>query len=429
MTYTRLIVEADGGSRGNPGTAGYGALVRDAATGAVLAERAAYLGETVTNNVAEYSGLIAGLEAAQEVDPAAALEVRMDSKLVVNQMAGVWKIKHPDLQPLAAQARTLLRGRSVQFTWVPRAQNQAADALANQAMDTKGVVHQDTPSPGGSTPTPTVTPGSTVAPTIAPTSASPTVAAQTARLADTEVPAASVGLAAAVHQAQQTASGTQRQIGVSTPATTVILVRHGMSVSTGRDVFAGGTAPGPSLSESGVAQAQAAALELTRMLEVPWYGLESPSALIVSPTARTQETAAPFAAALDLKPQLEASFAEEDFGQWDGLDKAEVEATWPGGVVSWYQDPHFSPGGGESRHQLGQRIKVALSRVVGQYAGQTVVVVTHAMVTRAAIGVALGAPPEAWFTFRVAPASLNLLRFWDLGHTEVVCTNRTVAPC
>ncbi|WP_240918028.1 reverse transcriptase-like protein [Phycicoccus sp. HDW14] len=100
----RLTVEADGGSRGNPGVAGYGALVRDTATGVVLAERAEPLGK-VSNNVAEYRGLIAGLEAVVRIDPAAEVLVRMDSKLVVEQMSGTWKIKHEDMRRLALQAR------------------------------------------------------------------------------------------------------------------------------------------------------------------------------------------------------------------------------------------------------------------------------------------------------------------------------------
>src|SRR5690349_14339616 len=123
-----VIVEADGGSRGNPGPAGYGAVVRDATTGDVLTERLGTLGVT-TNNVAEYSGLIAGLTAAAELG-ADDVEVRMDSKLVVEQMAGRWKIKHPGLRPLAAQAATLVRGfTSVRYTWVPRERNKRADAL------------------------------------------------------------------------------------------------------------------------------------------------------------------------------------------------------------------------------------------------------------------------------------------------------------
>ena len=131
----RLLVEADGGSRGNPGAAGYGAVVRDATTGEVLAEVSESIGRA-TNNVAEYSGLIAGLRVAGRIAPGAAAEVRMDSKLVVEQMSGRWKIKHPGLRGLAAEARHAARalGR-VTYTWVPRERNTHADRLANQAMD------------------------------------------------------------------------------------------------------------------------------------------------------------------------------------------------------------------------------------------------------------------------------------------------------
>ena len=131
----RLIIEADGGSRGNPGPAGYGALVRDASTGEVLATESEYLG-VVTNNVAEYSGLIAGLRLAARLDPHASVLVRMDSRLVVEQMSGRWKIKHPDMKPLALRAGEAARGfAEVSYEWVPRERNKDADRLANEAMD------------------------------------------------------------------------------------------------------------------------------------------------------------------------------------------------------------------------------------------------------------------------------------------------------
>ena len=130
----KLVVEADGGSRGNPGPAGYGAVVLDPETDEVLAERAEGLGVT-SNNVAEYQGLIAGLRAAKELG-ATEVDVRMDSKLVVEQMSGRWKVKHPAMQPLALEAGRLIRdiGR-VRFEWIPRLRNSRADALANRAMD------------------------------------------------------------------------------------------------------------------------------------------------------------------------------------------------------------------------------------------------------------------------------------------------------
>lgn len=134
MTGRRLVVEADGGSRGNPGPAGFGAVVRDAETGEVLDEVAAAIG-TATNNVAEYSGLVAGLRAAAAIDPAATVEVRMDSKLVVEQMSGRWKVKHEEMRRLAREAAQVLPADQVTYTWVPRERNTAADRLANAAMD------------------------------------------------------------------------------------------------------------------------------------------------------------------------------------------------------------------------------------------------------------------------------------------------------
>jgi ribonuclease HI len=130
----RFIVEADGGSRSNPGEAAFGAVVFDADTREVVAERGERIG-IASNNVAEYSGLIAGLEAVRELDPEAQVDVRMDSKLVVEQMSGRWKIKHPDMRTLALRARDILPPQNVTYTWIPRAENGAADALVNDALD------------------------------------------------------------------------------------------------------------------------------------------------------------------------------------------------------------------------------------------------------------------------------------------------------
>lgn len=129
-----FIVEADGGSRGNPGPAGSGAAVMDAATGEVLAEIGVYLG-VATNNVAEYRGMLEGIRRALALDPTAGIHVRMDSRLVVEQMSGRWKIKHPDMRELATQARELIGHRRVTFEWIPREQNSRADAIANRVMD------------------------------------------------------------------------------------------------------------------------------------------------------------------------------------------------------------------------------------------------------------------------------------------------------
>ena len=97
-----FTLTADGGSRGNPGPAGYGAVVSE--DGKIVAELYDYIG-VATNNVAEYQGLIAGLIHIHSLDPEATVEVQMDSKLVVEQMSGRWQIKHSNMRELAAQAR------------------------------------------------------------------------------------------------------------------------------------------------------------------------------------------------------------------------------------------------------------------------------------------------------------------------------------
>jgi ribonuclease H / adenosylcobalamin/alpha-ribazole phosphatase len=133
----RFIIEADGGSRGNPGPAAYGTVIRNADTGEVLVEAAGYLGET-TNNVAEYTGLLTGLQLIAELDASAKVEARLDSRLVVEQMSGRWRIKHPVMRELAIAARDAFVPEQVTYVWVPRAENTAADALVNECLDEIG---------------------------------------------------------------------------------------------------------------------------------------------------------------------------------------------------------------------------------------------------------------------------------------------------
>jgi ribonuclease HI len=134
MTNPQVIVMADGGSRGNPGQAGSGAIVLDATTREILAFDNARLG-IATNNVAEYTGLVLGLRLASGLS-ATHVAVQMDSKLVVEQMSRRWRIKHPDLIPLFADAQGIAQSfAEVTYTWIPRAENKQADHLANQAMD------------------------------------------------------------------------------------------------------------------------------------------------------------------------------------------------------------------------------------------------------------------------------------------------------
>lgn len=129
----RLIIEADGGSRGNPGPAAIGYVIYDT-NAEILAEHGQTIGNT-TNNVAEYSSLIAALREAKRIDPDADIMVRMDSQLVVKQMKGEFKIKNDTLKKLAKEASSIFDEDQVTYHWIPREDNWYADSLVNQALD------------------------------------------------------------------------------------------------------------------------------------------------------------------------------------------------------------------------------------------------------------------------------------------------------
>ncbi|HET9641344.1 MAG TPA: reverse transcriptase-like protein [Candidatus Paceibacterota bacterium] len=134
----RYTINADGGARGNPGPAGAGAVVKDE-RGRIVASISEFLGHA-TNNVAEYTALVSAFDALlaelQDAAKHADVAVFMDSKLVIEQMKGAWKVRHPNMKPLQARAAESARAfKSVSFMHIPRERNAEADALANEAMD------------------------------------------------------------------------------------------------------------------------------------------------------------------------------------------------------------------------------------------------------------------------------------------------------
>ncbi|WP_028046567.1 bifunctional RNase H/acid phosphatase [Cellulomonas sp. URHE0023] len=363
----RLVVEADGGSRGNPGPAGYGALVRDAETGNVLAERADYLG-IVSNNVAEYSGLVAGLRAAVEIDPAAEIEVRMDSRLVIEQMRGVWQIKHEDMRRLAAEARSVVDPSGVTWTWVPRAENGAADRLANLAMDRKTSHVSDVAAPPlGRAPRP---------------------------------------------------SGAGVRFDEEQPVT-IVLVRHGQTTMTVARGYSGSGVPGPPLDDTGIGQAHAAADLVDRVGRDLWGDIPYPSLVIASPMVRTQMTGAIIAERLGLPVRTDATFQEANFGEWEGLTSEEINERWPGQLEPWHTEANLRPPGGESIEDVGIRLRRGLDGLLDEGVDRTVVVVSHAVSIRAALGVTMGAQPSSWSQLRVAPASVSIVRLFEDRRNEV----------
>jgi probable phosphoglycerate mutase len=133
-----FVITADGGSRGNPGPAAYGTVILE--NDLVIKEIGAAIG-VASNNVAEYQGLIAGLKAVNEIDSAATILVKMDSRLVVEQMSGRWRVKHPDMKVLVKQACATHDPKLVSYQWIPREENAHADSILNDVLDSRPPSH------------------------------------------------------------------------------------------------------------------------------------------------------------------------------------------------------------------------------------------------------------------------------------------------
>ncbi|MFD7566005.1 bifunctional RNase H/acid phosphatase [Streptomyces tendae] len=440
-----FVVEADGGSRGNPGPAGYGAVVLDAATGETLVEAAEYLG-VVTNNVAEYRGLLAGLRAAGELDPDATVHVRMDSKLVVEQMSGRWKIKHPDMKPLAAEAARVFPPGRVTYEWIPRADNKHADRLANEAMDAGARGEQWSPSTSTAeldAATDRAAPAGRTAgsrrsedrATAAPAGAgeAPDVAAAGGHAPPTgeHLPrtttrtgagsavsgAAEAPAAADVRAAKAVASPGWGPPDMGAPATFVLL-RHGETPLTPQKRFSGSGGSDPSLSPVGREQAERVAESLARRGTI--------EAIVASPLARTRETAGIVAARLGLAVTVEEGLRETDFGAWEGLTFGEVRDRHPADLDAWLASPDAEPtGGGESFAATATRIAATRDKLVAAYAGRTVLLVSHVTPIKTFLRLALGAPPESLFRMELSAASLSAVAYYADGGASVRLFNET----
>ncbi|KAA9152856.1 bifunctional RNase H/acid phosphatase [Amycolatopsis acidicola] len=353
-----MIVEADGGSRGNPGPAGYGAVVKDE-SGAVLVERAEGLG-VVTNNVAEYSGLIAGLTAAAEVG-ASTVDVRMDSKLVVEQMSGRWKIKHAALQPLAEQARELAaRFERVNYEWIPRAENAHADRLANEAMDAQAGKPVQRPEPPASSPA--------------------------------------------------------RWTGAKGKPTRMLLLRHGQTeMSVDRRYSGRGDVP---LTELGREQAAAAAKRIAGM------DLEA-APVISSPLMRAKQTGQAVADAIGSRVETHQGLLETDFGEWEGLTFREAAERDPELHSKWLGDASVAAPGGESFDAVYGRVRKACDELIEQHAGETIVVVSHVTPIKTLLRIGLDAGPSLLFRLHLDLASLSIVEFYPDGNASVRLVNDT----
>ena len=371
----RVTVEADGGSRGNPGLAGYGAVVFDAGSGAVLAERKDAIG-VATNNVAEYRGMIAGLEAALELG-AREVTVRMDSKLVVEQMSGRNKIRHPNLQPLARRANALRAqlGR-ISFEWIPRELNKHADRLANEAMD--AAAGRSAPRPARDTP-------------VQPEPVHPEPGEEAATAAGWIPP-------------------------INEVPTRLVLLRHGQTAHSVEYRFSGRT--DLPLDDAGRRQVEAAARRLERFAPV--------AAVISSPLTRTRQTAQAVATRIgvaDTDIVIDEGFAENHFGEWEALTSEEIGARWADEFAAWQGDHEVRPPGGESFADVGRRVRQARDRVLRAYPGRTVIVVTHVVPIKSLLRFALAAPASVFRSVHLDPACASVIDYYASGASVVRVVN------
>ena len=352
--HRSVVIEADGGSRGNPGEAAYGAVLMDAVSGEVIAERAECIG-IATNNVAEYRGLIAGLELYNEHTPDADLEVRMDSKLVIEQMSGRWKIKHPDMRPLAMAANRLAPPGTT-YTWIPRERNVYADRILNVALDTAaGRPVKGAPAP-------------------------------------------------------QKLVGWAGDLG--TP-TTLILVRHGETPHTKEKKFSGLGGDDPGLNADGRAQVHAtadwlAALadEIDAVVSSPLRRTQETAAIIAETLGKPVEVEDGLAeAAFGTWDGL--TFAEVQDTHPDDLD------AWLGAVDV------APTGGGESFVEVDKRVRRTRDRLIATYPGKTVLAVTHVTPIKVLVKLALDAPLDALFRMELAPASVTVVSWYPDGQASM----------
>lgn len=380
----KVIIYADGGSRGNPGVAGSGTVVYAADGREVLRTIAYVVGTQSTNNVAEYNGLLRGLEAARELG-ATEVEFYMDSKLVVEQMNGRWKIKHPDMQKLAMQAHKLVAGLDdFQLAWVPRAKNKVADALSNDAMDAAAAGH-------------------------------------------------AVGIIGGIEGGIEGDAGTDDDAAGTTehggPApsdwlgergetTRLVLLRHGQTKMSAQRQYSGHS--NPPLTELGRRQALAAAQALASRFGTGEDG--QVAAVVASPLGRCQETARAVGEVLGRDVGTDDGLIELDFGAWEKLTFNQVHERDPQLHAKWLEDTAVSTPGGESLQQLHRRVRQAREKLVKRYAGKTIVLVSHVNPIKSLVAQGLGGGPSLFDRFFLDLASLSEVEFWDDG-TLVRCVN------
>lgn len=371
----KVVIEADGGSRGNPGPAGYGAVVWTEDRTSVLAEAKQAIGRA-TNNVAEYRGLIAGLDDALNLGATEAA-VYLDSKLLVEQMSGRWKVKHPDLIELHAEARDRARRFArISYSWIPRERNTHADRLANEAMDAAAEATGSAEKPE---PVPQSAPVGKPQPAAAPSPAAP------------------------------------GWTGARGAPTRLLLLRHGQTELSVHRRYSG--RGNPALTEVGRRQADAAARYLAQRGGI--------STVFASPLQRAYDTAAAAAKALGLDVTVDDDLIETDFGAWEGLTFTEAAEHDPELHGRWLRDTSTAPPGGESFDAVAERVSRFRDRIVAAHQGSTVLVVSHVTPIKMLLREALDAGAGILYRLHLDLASLSIAEFYSDGASSVRLVNQT----
>jgi probable phosphoglycerate mutase len=349
--------------------------------------------------------LIAGLQVARELG-ASQVDVRMDSKLVVEQMSGRWQIKNAGLRPLAAQAADLVRTfSSVSFSWIPRERNKRADALANAAMDsavslgdrsTVSFTERSRPSP----PEPELP----RPPLAGPDSAGRIAARKVAAEASTRG-AETAGTATPVRHSWEPPAGTPLRL---------LLVRHGETARTAERRYSGrGDVP---LTGRGLAQAAAVA---SRLAGLPL------AAVVTSPLERCLRTAEILAGPGRSPVVVDDDLIECDFGDWEGLTFREVRERYPAEVGAWLGSTAVAPPGGESLEAVALRVARATARLRDGYGPGTVAVVSHVSPLKLMLREALAAGDAFLYRCHLDPAGMSTVDMWPDGAVSVRGVNET----
>lgn len=393
----RLDVECDGGSRGNPGIAGCGSSVLEGDQ--EVAARWEFIAKA-TNNVAEYQGLINALELAIEVAKIRGvaagdleIQVRMDSKLVVEQMSGRWKIKHPDMKPLAARVKELEATlAAVTYNWVPRAQNKRADELANRAMDdgVGGRWFDDA------------------------LSFQPAADSAEADGDAAPAPAGTAGAEATGAEAVTDAASAPEWHPGGKP-TRLWVLRHGQTEMSVKKQFSG--LSDPELTSHGHEQARRAAAYVAGQLAGGAGGSAGPVAIYSSPLKRTRQTAEAVAEALATSPRVHVTEAliEMNFGDWEGRTFAEVMDEFPLEHDACFWDSSAAPSGGESPDDVLARVRPFLRDVARNHPGEDVVLVSHVTPIKSILRHALCASGALYRTLHLDLAGLSVIEIFPDG--------------